>query len=465
MKKAAITHIALVAIAALFLASCTDLLEIRPRRVIVAEDALKTPEQVQQMLNSAYDLYRRDQFLGGHAWIAAELLADNLNIGEESGNMLAIYNRNTSIFNDVSRQLWNTGYTTIYRCNLVLEALLTVQGFTPEQKANVRGQALFLRAAAHFELLRFFAQPYGYTMANDHPGIPLRISTSRETLPRASVAAVYEQVLSDLNTAVQELPGNLRAGYANVWAAKGMLARVYFQMNNFVLAYRFSRDVVINSPNIFTNDLSARFARGGNTENVFELVSTGNTNPGQQSGAALGVYFSSVKGLPRLAYSANFYNDLRADTADKRFKLWVTVQNTGSGTIYMPSKIREAAWFNVPVIHLGEMKLIRAESAAEQGFLTESLIELNDIRRRAGLKNFIAFFNGDIINECRRQRRLELVLEGNRIHDLKRQAARGNAGLRVRNAPWNCPGMVFAIPDDEISANPLMIQNPAGGCD
>lgn len=465
MKKAGFSQIVLIFIATIFLVSCDDLLEIRPRRVIVAEDALKTPEQVQQMLNSAYDLYRRDQLMGGHAWIAAELLADNLNIREESGNMLAIYNRNTSIFNEVGRQLWNTGYTTIFRCNLVLEALLTVQGFTPEQKASVRGQALFLRAAVHFELVRFFAQPYGYAPANDHPGIPIRLSTGREPLPRASVAQVYDQLLSDLNTAVQELPGNLRAGYANVWAAKGLLARVYFQMNNFVLAYSFSRDVVINSPNVFTNDLSARFARGGNTENVFELVSTGNTNPGQQSGTALGVYFSSVQGLPRLTYSANFYTDLRADTADKRFKLWATVENTASGAIYVPSKIREAAWFNVPVIHLGEMKLIRSESAAEQGFLTESLIELNDIRRRAGLKNYIAFFNGDIIDECRRQRRLELVLEGNRIHDLKRQAVRGNVGLRVRDALWNCPGMVFAIPDDEISANPLMIQNPAGGCD
>lgn len=458
-------HITFILLLAACLNACTDLLEIRPRQVIIAEDALKTPEQVQQMLNSAYDLYRRDQFMGGHAWIAAELLGDNIDIGGESGNMLAIYNRNTSIFNDVSRQLWNTGYTAIYRCNLVLEALQTVQGFTPEQRASVRGQALFLRAAAHFELVRLFAQPYGYTPTNDHPGIPLRLNTGRDPLPRAGVAVVYDQVLSDLNTAVQELPGNLRAGYANVWAAKGLLARVYFQMNNFALAYRFSRDVIINSPNIYTNDLSRRFARGGNTENVFELVSTGNSNPGQQSGAVLGVYFSAISGLPRLNYSTTFYNEISADTADKRYKLWVNLQNVAGSPVYVPTKINEAAWFNVPVIHLGEMKLIRAESAAEQGLLTESLIELNDIRRRAGLRNFIAFFNGDIINECRRQRRLELVLEGNRIHDLRRQAVRGNAGLRIRNALWNCPGMVFAIPDDEISANPLMIQNPTGGCD
>lgn len=72
--------------------------------------------------------------------------------------------------------------------------------------------------------------------------------------------------------------------------------------------------------------------------------------------------------------------------------------------------------------------------------------------------------SSDLINLIRMQRRLEMVGEGNRLHDLKRIAVFENANLSINGAPWDCPGMVVQFPDDELNGNPGMSANEEGGC-
>jgi starch-binding outer membrane protein, SusD/RagB family len=445
---------------------CDKWLEIKPKGVLLAEDAVRTPAAVQQVLTSAYDALRSDNFMGGDDWIASELLADNIGQTDLDGSLLAVYNRNSTIFTETSKNIWNGGYTVIYRCNIVLEAIKTVTGFTPQELARVRGEALFLRSYAHFELVRLFAQPYGYTADNSHLGIPLRLKTGTEAISRSTVQQVYDQILGDLNTAIQELPGDLSPGTANVWAAKAMLARIYFTINNFALAYKNAKDVGDNSPNIFGSDLRKRFAKGGSLDNVFELASTGTALPGQQSGLKLMKFYNSAYGHPELEYSKEFYNASKVDTNDLRYKYWLTFEKaTGSAPDeYWPKKINSTSYFSVPLIHLGEMRLIYAESAAELSKRNDALFQLNDIRLRAGLSTFSSLSFPDIITEIRKQRRLEMVLEGDRVHELKRQAIRDKSNVFIRNSIWSCPGLVLAIPSDEMSSNPKMVQNALGGC-
>ena len=112
------------------------------------------------------------------------------------------------------------------------------------------------------------------------------------------------------------------------------------------------------------------------------------------------------------------------------------------------------------------MKLIRAEAAAELGNTTTAFQDINDIRTRAGLGEVPAgTTTSDLITIIRNERRLELVGEGNRLHELKRQAVRNRPDLKIRGiAPWDCNGMVCQIPDNELRGNPDMEPNPTGGC-
>uniref|UniRef100_UPI0040481B95 RagB/SusD family nutrient uptake outer membrane protein n=1 Tax=Mariniflexile sp. TaxID=1979402 RepID=UPI0040481B95 len=66
-----------------------------------------------------------------------------------------------------------------------------------------------------------------------------------------------------------------------------------------------------------------------------------------------------------------------------------------------------------------------------------------------------------LITLVREQRRIELLGEGNRINDLKRIGV-NETSLTIRNAPWNCNGMVFQFPATEVFTG--FIQNPTGGC-
>lgn len=458
--------IILIGLVLIFWGSCTQILDIKPKNGRIDEDAVKTIQDLKQLLNSAYDALRSDDLYGGTLWTTQELLADNLSEINVTGSLLAVQNRNTSIFNQECRRVWNTGYTVIYRSNLVLKYVEKIGGLSPSEKANIRGQALFLRALAHFELVRLFAQPYGYTTDNSHPGIPIRILPEKSLIPRSSVGSVYEQILTDLNISVQELPGDVNSGYANVWAAKALLARLYFQTNNFILANKNAKEVLNNGPYIFMNDIRKRFTNSGNTENVFELKSIGNAMPGQESGKRLKEYFQNTNGgLSVLRTSLGYYNRLLVDSTDQRFKYWVKlVPGTNTGYDLNIIKLNYSDYFNIPVFHLSEMKLIIAESSAEMGQLTEALNQLNEVRRRVGLPGYSSLYQNEIIQEARNQRQIEMFLEGNRINDLKRIAIRGDKSLKIRGSSWDCPGMVLAIPDDEISANPGIQQNPLGGC-
>jgi len=56
--------------------SCENLLEIKPDDVLLAEDALKTPEDMQKLLNSCYDALA-NQF-NGQVQVFNDLLSDDL---------------------------------------------------------------------------------------------------------------------------------------------------------------------------------------------------------------------------------------------------------------------------------------------------------------------------------------------------------------------------------------------------
>lgn len=120
---------------------------------------------------------------------------------------------------------WSGLYIVIARANTVLENVPGITAdITPELKNRVLGEAYFLRGWAYFQLV----QLYG--------GVPLRLKTlgadPQTNTPRASVAEVYNAVISDLKQAETLLyPANDtrsgEAGRVTRGVAMGYLAKVY----------------------------------------------------------------------------------------------------------------------------------------------------------------------------------------------------------------------------------------------
>ena len=124
-------------------------------------------------------------------------------------------------------------------------------------------------------------------------------------------------------------------------------------------------------------------------------------------------------------------------------------------------------YFNVPVFHLTDLKLLRAEALAESGGdLSLAVQDVNDIKERAyghSANNLQATATAsEIIAAAQYERRIEMFGEGDRIQQLKRRGAIENENIFIRTNPWNCNGMVIQFPISEKSA--IFEMNPSGGC-
>lgn len=437
--------------------SCNKVLDLEPKGVTLSDDALKNEEDLKNLLNSCYTVIASDNFYGGRVQVLNELLADQLDGGLLTGDFGEIYGRKTSIFGDYKNNYYREPYIAVYRANTVLANIGLASGTAKE---NIEGQAKFIRALCEFEIVKLFAQPYGYTADNSHLGVPIKLDPQPSNSVRASVQQVYDQILKDLQEAEVLLP-DVNGNYPTKWSAKGLLARVYFQMNNFAKAYEYADQVIESGKFTFDSDYSKRYSEQGTPEAVYKLVNEVSKNRFNE----IRTQFKSDVSIPTLKIDPTFAATATSDPNDVR-KAWYD-KTTYSGWVVITKYNKNA--FQMPVILLTELKLVRAESAGElndPAKLTKGISDLNDILNRAyaGTRSIpVNSAASLVISTAREQRGYELVAEGDRLSQIKRIGASGE-NIVTRNAPWNCPGMVLQFPQGEIANSSGFEKNPEGGC-
>jgi starch-binding outer membrane protein, SusD/RagB family len=461
MKKNKLYTIALAGllVAGASITGCKKAIDVSiPGGLITKDSVIKTESDLNAVLNSAYTVLGSDNYWGGRYQVLNELLADGVSGTDLSGDFASLYNRNTSIFGGYHTGFYAEPYVIVLRVNTLLENL---DKATATNRKRFEGEAKFLRGISHFDVVRLFAQPYVKGSSNTQPGIPLRLKSEPSPVIRNTVGEVYAQIISDLRAADSLLPAS-NSVYPTRWAAKAMLARVYFQMNDFANAYLYANQVIGNAAFVFETDLSKRFSRAGSRESIFEMIYETNNPQGRFN--QLRDQFSFVKtapNVPAMRMTSDFYT--RATGATDRRKAWYKV-NSGFNicTKY------DSLVFKLPIVHLTEMKLIRAESAAETGTnLTVGIGDINDIINRAyssAAPVLSATATATQLKDAvRRERELEMAFEGDRLQQLKRRGGNGEA-VTIRNAPWNCNGLALVFPTTEVNVNPGFQQNPTGGC-
>ncbi len=461
MKKLLIIPVVL-----LMFSGCEDYLTIEPTNEILTTDAINTAEDIQRTLVSGYDVMRNGNYFGGNMWTMNDLISDNTEKDFSDFGWDQVSQRSMNIFNIQGREFWQNAYYSAERVNYVMYLLDNsgVPDLVDSDKKRIEGECRFIRAVAHFEVVRLFALPYENGTANNQPGVPLRlkpvtdIALATEIIPRSTVQEVYDTVIVELEKAVELLPDD-NGVYANLWVAKAYLAKIYFQMNDFDQAYFYANDVIENGGYSLNASVVDRFATLNSNEAIFELQSTSAGN--NSAGALVGNYRQNGAGNPGFHPSADLVNQAISDENDTRGLLYNTRFISGtSGLERTYSAKYDYDFMNVPLIHLSEILLIRAESAIDKttSDLTQSIADLQQIRDRAyGETNKIVPTNStanELRNMCQFERRLELAMEGNRLHDLKRTKS------DVRDLPYNSNRLVWQIPDVEQAGNPDIKMNP-----
>ncbi|MFK7969648.1 MAG: RagB/SusD family nutrient uptake outer membrane protein [Bacteroidia bacterium] len=463
--KYQIICIALASITAFSWGCGDDFLDVTPADVIDFGDFWNSPQHAREGLNATYDALSSGGFMGGQIQLLSEIMADNLaeNPVSLNGDLAAHYTRTTDIFLGTTRGLMTAGYYVPARANFLIDSIDLIPDIEPGERARMIAESKFLRGIAHFELVRMFAQPYGFTPDNSHLGLPIRLKYGIDTLSRSTVGEVYTQVLKDINEAIPDLNDGVSSGYATKDAALGYLAKIHFQMNDFEKAYDYANQVISNGRYAIDTSLTGRFSTQVTSEAVFYLASEFVDNAG--GGFFFNYRVDPNSGLANAALTPGFASELLQND-DKRGTTWV---QESDGFFWISGKVEDTARQNytqVPLVHLTALKLIRAESAAELNTdLITAITDLNDIRERAGIPTLASTSEAlTIIATARKERRKELIIEGDRLHELKRIAVLEEPNLKIRNAPWDCPGLVCQLPDVELQGNPNLKPNEEGGC-
>lgn len=453
-----IIKIMLIVLAAGFLTGCKKFLEKPPEGKLQEDQALVDEASLQAFLNGTFNT-QANEIYNGRVWFINDLMGDEANgvlYSEDNGE---IFSRRTSIFGAFKNDTYTRIYQNIYRANKVLEKI----ELAGANRNKIEGEARFIRAMMHFEAVRMWAQPWGFSAENNHPGVPLRTAANIDIVDRSTVKEVYDAVIADLKLAENLLPDAVVLGYPGKWSAKALLARVYFQQNNFASAFDYANQVV-NSNKFALDDVHGkRFSLTNSGEIIYGFR---NTQGILEPGAELRDRYRSDAGFsPNSDFKVTeqFYS-LATQPGDRRAAWYTTVSGYRALTKY------NANQFNVAVIHLTEIKLIRAESGAEIGGanLATAITDLNQILTRAyggtTMNLPTAASAADVIRVARIQRELEMIGEGNRLHEIKRISARTGTSPDRRGAPRFCNGMVLQFPQGEQAGNINFVMNPEGGC-
>lgn len=123
----------------------------------------------------------------------------------------------------------------IYTFNKVINDVMDATGGTEQKKKSVRAEALAGRAWTYFLLINYYGKPYNETTAASDPGYPIitEADVTQTKFERSSVKDVYDLIISDLTTAIPDLPPTAYRIRMSKAAAEGLLGKVYMFMGKY----------------------------------------------------------------------------------------------------------------------------------------------------------------------------------------------------------------------------------------
>jgi len=437
--------------------ACDKKLDVKPAQDISSDVALSTPENIQNVLVGTYQRAGRSDSYGGRLQLLGDLYGASNQISwiGTFQQPREVFNKALLANNSFVSGYWLNAYALINMANLIIDHIHVVED--ADEQARILGEAKFLRALTYFDLVRFFGLPYEAGQPNDQLGVPLMLQGVLDysgdlTIARSTVGEVYEQVIADLNEAYDSLPEENDV-FADKYAAKALLARVYLQQGNYAEARDAADDVIENSGRSLTGSFAGAFNNDENSaEDLFAIQVTSQDGTNQ-----LIIHYADQDhgGRAGDVVVEDEYLALFDSGSDVRASFFYESADNGER---LTSKYTNQ-FGNISVIRLAEMYLIRAESNFRLGTAVGAspVADINEVRRRSNASQKLVVTLNDILLE----RELELAFEGFLIHDVKRlrRAITITENQGQTTLEYDSGRLIYPIPERETDVNPLLVQN------
>ena len=394
--------------------------------------------------------------------------------------------------------MWNAYYSAIANLNTVIANFPTIPTNGAADVASMNqytGDAYLARAYYYHRLVLRWAKPYETASASTDLGVPLVLKFNLTDLPaRASVQAVYNQILADITQAealLANVPGGNTAAATQVFtidAARALEARVRLCTHDNAGAYAAANTLITGGkyPLITTAAGMTTYWKNDGTQESITQLYVNNTTEAPLSMSPYLIPKSATNYDPYYVPESGIINSFLP--TDTRFNAYFTtsypivVQGVSYPGVYAVGKFQgnpalyTGALTNElqapKIFRIAEMYLIAAEAAFNLNNTANAVAAINPLLTARGEPTLIAA-DPTLQNDIRTERTRELAFEGFRLDDLKRwhlpftrTAPQNNnmcqqgASYTTLSIPADHVFFTWGIPANDIIINPNLVQNP-----
>lgn len=384
--------------------------------------------------------------------------------------------------------MWQQGYEVIANVNIALREL--------DRRRNVitsdveyklfKGELHAVRAYVHFDLMRMFGLGNWDGDNATKLTIPYVTVYDKEPVPQQTYAETEKLLLKDINTALECLESvdpitgveienfdatinedgfwSNRTLHLNYYAVRALAARVYQWKNDYKSAAEHAQSVIDNTLEkgvVSWVDVETLLLNTNNdsrdwsfvSEHIFSLtvpelyskVSSYLLNSTYSSAFLLrnslieDVLFPIIDANGSVAGA----EDIRGTAVHLRYSaLGYTCYKLYGSSVYA------AAFRNrMPMVKISEMYYIVAENLISQGYNSDALEILNEVRRKRGITDDLPE-NTDVEQELTKEYYREFICEGQLFYWLKHKDVSSSLDA---NYSVKASDLIYPYPDEEVN--------------
>lgn len=254
----------------IFFSSCTEDFLDKPAYGALSDEVLADEKGVNALLIGTYAaLSGATDYAalgGGNPWEAApsnwiygDITGGDAHKGSDGGdqapiNSIATYNVDPS--NGFFNTKWKALFEGVTRANAVLSLLEKIEEVPEDERANIAGQARFLRGHYYFELKKMFNMVPWVDENTENPNVPNDVD-------------IWPNIEADFKFAYENLPATQdEVGRVNSWAGGAYLGKTYLYQEKFSQAEEVFTEVINSgvTSNGLSYDLVSNYHHNFNAE-------------------------------------------------------------------------------------------------------------------------------------------------------------------------------------------------------